>query len=226
MNLTVKDVGRLLNVSEKTLYRWIKEGAIPAYRIQDQYRFNRAELLEWATAKRIEVSPQIFEDPGVDSSELSLAEALKAGGVHYRVLGDDKDSVLRAVVDLLPLQDSTVRRFLAEMLLARENLGSTAVGDGVAIPHPRFPVILPPSPETLSLCFLEHPIDFGALDNKPVHTLFVLISASVKGHLRLLSRLAFALQNESFRSLLESRADRDALFAAALAADARAARMP
>ena len=49
MQLTVRDVARLLNVSEKTIYRWIKEASIPAYRVNEQYRFNRAELLEWAT---------------------------------------------------------------------------------------------------------------------------------------------------------------------------------
>ena len=53
MQINVKEAARLLAVSEKTIYRWIRQGEIPAYRINDLYRFSRAELLEWATAKRL-----------------------------------------------------------------------------------------------------------------------------------------------------------------------------
>jgi len=222
MNLTVKDIGRLLKVSEKTVSRWVKEEGLPAYRIQEQLRFNRAEVLEWATARRIPVSPTIFDEPG-DTAVPSLEEALRSGGVHYGVSGEDRASILGAVVELLPLPEGTDRSLLNEMLLARENLGSTAVGNGIAIPHPRFPVVLPPAPETLSLCFLDRPVEFGALDGKPVHTLFVMVGATVKGHLRLLSRLAFALQDETFRRLLEERAVPERLLAAAAEADARTA---
>src|SRR5438094_9413746 len=94
MKLTVRDAAQILNVSEKTIYRWIKQGVIPAYQISDQYRFNRAELLEWATSRRINVSPEIFAEPnGGEVPPPSLSEALSAGGVHYRVGGSDKASV-------------------------------------------------------------------------------------------------------------------------------------
>ena len=63
MNLSVRDAATLLNVSEKTIYRWIKQQTIPAYRVQDQYRFNRAEILEWATSRRMNVSSEIFLEP-------------------------------------------------------------------------------------------------------------------------------------------------------------------
>ena len=51
MTLTVKDIARLLSVSEKTVYRWISQGQLPAYQVHEQYRFNRAEILEWATSR-------------------------------------------------------------------------------------------------------------------------------------------------------------------------------
>lgn len=214
MNLSVRDIGRLLGVSEETVYRWLKEGAIPAYRIQEQYRFDRAEILEWATARGLPISLHLFEEPGRaggDPPAGRLAAALAAGGIHRDVEGADRESVLRNVVDLLPLPPDADRGFLLEMLLARENLGSTALGRGIAIPHPRFPVILPPSPEILALCFLGHPIDFQAPDGLPVGTLFVLVSSGVKNHLALLSRLAFVLQDSAVSELLESKARPDAL---------------
>ncbi len=141
MKLTVRDAARLLSVSEKSVYRWIKQGVIPVYQINDQYRFNRAELLEWATSRKISVSPEIFAEPeGGETPPPSLSEALRAGGVHYRVAGTDKASVLHAVVDLMKLPDEVDRDFLYQVLLAREALGSTGVGDGIAIPHVRNPI--------------------------------------------------------------------------------------
>src|SRR5512144_2236810 len=61
--LTVREAAALLECSEKSVYRWIRQGLLPAYRINDQYRINRAELLEWATARKLHVSPEIFAAP-------------------------------------------------------------------------------------------------------------------------------------------------------------------
>lgn len=63
MDLQVRDVARILDVSEKTLYRWLKAGTIPFHRVGDLYRFNRAEILEWATATGMQLSPEILVEP-------------------------------------------------------------------------------------------------------------------------------------------------------------------
>jgi PTS system nitrogen regulatory IIA component len=221
MQLGVREAARLLGVSEKTIYRWIKEGRLPAYRINEQHRFNRAELLEWATSRRISVSPYIFEEPE-DSARMPLptvGDALDAGGIHYRVGGTDKASVLRAVVDLMRLPDEVNRQFLHQVLLARESLGSTGVGDGIAIPHVRNPIVMHIPKPTVTLCFLEHEIDFAAIDGKPVHTLFTIVSPGVRAHLHVLSRLAFTLRDGEFRSLLSRQASREEILNAVRRAD-------
>jgi nitrogen PTS system EIIA component len=215
MKLTVRDAARLLSVSEKSVYRWIKQGVIPVYQINDQYRFNRAELLEWATSRKISVSPEIFAEPeGGETAPPSLSEALRAGGVHYRVAGSDKASVLHAVVDLMKLPEEVDRDFLYQVLLAREALGSTGVGDGIAIPHVRNPIVLHLSRPMVTLCFLERPVDFGALDGQPVTTLFTLISPTVRAHLHLLSRLGFALRDAAFKSAVTRQASREEILEA------------
>jgi len=221
--LTVRDAAALLNASEKSVYRWIKQGVLPAYRINDQYRINRSELLEWATARRMHVSPEIFEEPeSEDTPPPSLEEALRAGGIHYRVGGSDKASVLRAVVDTLNLPEDVDREFLYQVLLAREALGSTGVGDGIAIPHVRNPIVLHLSRPTVTLCFLEKPVDFDALDGQPVTTLFTLISPTVRAHLHLLSRLAFVLRNPRFHAAIRTQASRALREAEAIVAESRA----
>src|SRR5262249_59285249 len=95
MQLGVHDVSKLLNVSEKTIYRWVQQGALPAYRVNEQYRFNRAELLEWATSRRMNVSAAVFEEPESNAAMIpGLGEALRAGGIFYRVAGQEQKTGL------------------------------------------------------------------------------------------------------------------------------------
>jgi PTS system nitrogen regulatory IIA component len=210
MQLTVRDAAKLLSVSEKTVYRWINQGDLPAYRVNEQYRFNRAELLEWATARKINVSVEIFEEPESNAAPLPrLAEALEAGGIVYRLSGRDKETVLRALVEAMRLPDEVDRDFLFRVLLAREAMGSTGVGDGIAIPHVRNPVVLHVQRPSICLCFLDKPIEFGALDRQPVFALFSLISPTVRAHLHLLSRLSFALHDPGFKGAITRQASRD-----------------
>lgn len=216
MQLSVREAAKILDVSEKTIYRWINQGTLPAYRINEQYRFNRAELLEWATSHKINVSAEILQEPESQTTPLpSLVEALDGGGIFYRVSGLKKESALRAVVEMLRLPDEVDRDFLFRVLLARESLGSTAVGDGIAIPHVRNPIVLHVPRPAITLCFLEKPIDFGALDGKPVQILFTLISPTVRAHLHLLSRLAYALRQPAFKKTVLGQGSREEILAEA-----------
>ncbi|MEM4248133.1 MAG: PTS sugar transporter subunit IIA [Candidatus Nanoarchaeia archaeon] len=215
MKLTVRDAAKLLNVSEKTIYRWISQEAIPFQKINEQFRFNRAELLEWATARKIQVSPEIFSEESSNGSPLpTLTEALRNGGIAYRINGDDKPSVLKSVVSAMNLPDEVDREFLFQVLLAREALASTGIGDGIAIPHVRNPIVLHINKPSITLCFLEKAIEFGAIDGKPVSVLFTMVSPTVRAHLHMLSRLTFALRNDWLKNLILSQAGRDEIFSA------------
>lgn len=214
MTLKVKDAAELLGVSEKTLYRWAAQGRLPVHRVSGQYRFNRAELIEWASANHAAVSPKLLEEPD-DVVVPSFEEALRSGGIHYRVEGTDKQSALKNVVEILPLPDEVDRDFLLQILLARESIGSTGIGEGIAIPHVRNPVMLHVSRPMVALCFLEHCIDFQAIDGKAVHTLFTIISPSIRAHLSLLSKLTYGLRASGFAEAVARKASREDLFAAA-----------
>ena len=73
------------------------------------------------------------------------------------------------------------------------------MGDGIAIPHVRSPLVLGVEYASITLCFLQRPVEFGALDALPVGILFSMICPTVRFHLQLLSRLAFALHDAEFR---------------------------
>lgn len=223
MELNVRDAARLLGTAEKQVYRWIDEGEIPFYKINDQPRFNRAELLEWATSRRLPVSVEVFLGNGEEGPpKPGLAAALKAGGVHANVPGTDRESVLRAVVDTLRLPAGTDREFLVEVLLAREAMGSTGIGDGIAIPHVRSPVVLNGLPPSITLCYLANAIPFDAVDGRPVHTIFWIISPTIRGHLQLLARLAWALHDPAFKTAVSRRVPEAEIIAEAARIEAAA----
>jgi PTS system nitrogen regulatory IIA component len=209
MLLTVRDAAKLLGAAEKQVYRWIDEGEIPFHKVNDQLRFHRAELLEWATARRVPISVEMFHDEGASGKVLlDFARALETGGIHFGVPGGDRLSVLRAVVERMPIKDVD-REFLLEVLLAREALGSTGVGDGIAIPHVRNPVVLASAEPSITLCFLDTPVEYNAIDGQPVHSVFSVVSSTIKGHLQLLAKLSWALHDSPFRGAIMRRAPAD-----------------
>ena len=222
MNLSVKDASRLLAVSEKTIYRWIKQDLVPAYKVSGSYRFNRAELLEWATSRRMGVAADAFEEPESGALPLpTLHDALEGGGVIYRLEGKTREEVLAGIVAHLRLPDEVDRDQLLQVLIAREKIASTAIGGGIAIPHPRNPLLPHIFRPTVTLCFLEKPVEYFSLDGEPVQILFTLIAPSLRTHLHLLSKLAFVLHERNFRKRLQEQASREKIFTALKRAEER-----
>jgi PTS system nitrogen regulatory IIA component len=218
LQLTVRDVAGIFNISETTVFNWIKHRNLPVYHVDEEYRFSRSELLEWASTTQTDVTSEIINAaPGQDPLLMPrLDEALQAGGVNYGVGGTDKTSVLDSVVQALHLPMETDRSFLYQVLLSRESLGSTGIGDGIAIPHVRNPIVLQIPSSMISLCYLEQAVDFGALDGQPVSILFTLISPTVRTHLNLLSKLSFALSDAQFKTIIKQQASRNQIIAEAL----------
>jgi PTS system nitrogen regulatory IIA component len=103
-------------------------------------------------------------------------------------------------------------RAILEILLQREKLGSTAVGNGIAIPHGKMPKL-----GRLFGLFarLERPIDFEALDSQPVDLIFLLLAPEAAGadHLKALARVARLLRDPDIARKLRDSSDTDALYA-------------
>ncbi|HEY6865712.1 MAG TPA: PTS sugar transporter subunit IIA [Candidatus Eisenbacteria bacterium] len=226
MDLRVRDVARLLDVSENTVYRWAREGSLPSHRVGEQYRFNRVELQEWAAAHGHGVSPELFAARDPAAAAPSLAAALERGGVYAGVRGERREQVLAAVSDLPGVPPSVNRALLGQLLIGREALASTAVGDGIAIPHPRDPLVVGVDEPVVLLCFLERPVEFGAMDGEPVRVLFTLLAPSVRQHLQMLAKLAFALHDPGLRSLLKEAAPAAAILARVRALESAANSAP
>src|SRR5579859_7084199 len=119
MQLTLQDVSKFLDVPEPTVTRWINQRGLPTQYVGGQYRFNRSEVLEWAAANQIKVSLELFDRrPTEDEPMPTLAAALAAGGIFYKLKGTDKESTLRSLVDVLPVPEGTEREQLFQLYMA------------------------------------------------------------------------------------------------------------
>ena len=209
MQLSLREAAAYLNVSEGTVRRWVSSRGLPVHRAHERLHCNAIELWEWALEQGVPVSRALLERARrtPDDGPPLLSTLLERGRCFRDVSEASKDGVLRAIVNALPLPADVDREFLATVLEAREEMGSTGIGGGIAIPHVRNPIVLHVEEPFVSLFLLRNAIDFGAVDDQPVHTLFVVVSPNIPMHLRILAQLGYVLRDEPLRGLLQSRAD-------------------
>ncbi|HEV8544418.1 MAG TPA: PTS sugar transporter subunit IIA [Verrucomicrobiae bacterium] len=138
----------------------------------------------------------------------SISELLRPEQIQLTLRGGDKSSVLRELVELAPeLRDEPAQReVFLNSLLEREKLHTTAIGDGIALPHTRNPLggLLKRS----LIVFGRHAqgIPFAALDNKPVQLFFLIASTNLTEHLGVLARISRVLRDAKLRNELISAA--------------------
>ncbi|MEJ2725701.1 MAG: PTS sugar transporter subunit IIA [Deltaproteobacteria bacterium] len=133
---------------------------------------------------------------------MKLSDILDEENVIPELKAMDKKGVLEELAEAaLSQQPSLDKNSLVRVLLERERLGSTGIGDGVAIPHGKFPGLAQP---TISFGRSLGGLDFDSMDGQPAFLFFLLVapenSASI--HLKALAKIAKILKNGAFRKLL------------------------
>lgn len=225
MDLKIKDVADLLNVSETSIRRWLSEGKIPAYRLNRQYRFSKIEIEDWVMSRKLgqikdsESNNERDEEskeackPGKSSQgiqQYSLYRAIHKGGVYTQVPGETKEEIIRNASKLIANRFDWDADVLTDLLLDREKLMPTALNNGIGVPHAR-DFLLNKHFDAITVAFPKKPVDYGALDGKPVHTLFFLFACEDKRHLHLLAKLAHLSSQADSLNFLASCPTQEAL---------------
>jgi PTS system nitrogen regulatory IIA component len=141
----------------------------------------------------------------------AFIKLIERGGVCYDIPGTMPREVLTNLIDRIPPSLFPDKTRLLEAILEREALMPTTIGHGIALPHPRNPLLSDPQAQFVAIAFLEQPVEWKALDGEAVHTLMLIVSASAKLHLDTLSKINFFCQQDAFRSLLQTRPPREAI---------------
>ena len=138
-----------------------------------------------------------------------LADFLERGGIIQDLEGTTPGEVLSALVHSLRPGLPILAESLYEAVMEREALMSTSLGKGIAFPHPRNPIITEDSHQFATLAFLKNPVDWNSLDGEKVDTLLLIVSASAKQHLPVLSESTFFCRQEVFIRMLRERVSLD-----------------
>jgi len=205
--LTIDEVAKYLRVSERTVYDWAQRGEIPSGKIGTVWRFKKSELEKWVN-DRLSVNKLVPQ-----GGNIRLETIISQDRIVFLNYSSKRDALLALVNNISTAPQIKNRQELAQEILKREELMSTAIGRGIAIPHIRLSSV---TDLVVSVGISQTDImDFQALDDEPVRLLF-MIAAATNQHAYYLQTLSF------FSSRLKNRELRTALLAAKTPQDAYA----
>ncbi len=189
--LTLSEVAEYLKLSEKTIGRMVKKNEIPCAKIGSQWRFSRRMIDDWLFSRmqvipRNDIARLIENDGGIVPISRLIREELT-----IELEPDTKENILGRMAERLfekgYIHNST--EYLAR-LIERENMASTAIGRGIALPHIRNPRENPEDngPAILAAICREG-TDFNSHDGEPTYLFFLPVTDSEVVHLRILAEL-------------------------------------
>ena len=142
-----------------------------------------------------------------------FSEVLARGDVYFNIQGATRKEVITSLSRVVKLPKGLDRKVLADALIGREELASTAMGDGFAMPHPRHLLLKEEADALVAIGYLDTPVDWASPDGKPVSVVFLVLSAGVDQHLATISALACIVQSEGFKTLIGRRPSKSELLA-------------
>ncbi len=204
--MTLSDVAEYLKLAEKTVLRMVHRGEIPCVKIASQWRFSRNIIDDWLLS-RMQVLPKndlsrIIEK---DSTVLPLSRLMDPSYVLPAIRSGSKEDVLRQLVQpLVSAGIETDKEQLLGKLLARETMASTAIRNGVAIPHVRNPEELSNASPLIISGICREGTDFDSTDGKKTTLFFLVYTNSVVVHVRAIARISRMLASEQVKEELIS----------------------
>ena len=203
MDLKIKDIAEFLVMSEKEIQKLVKAKEIPHQIIQDRVVFNKDKVIEWALGRNIPLNIS-GSAHFVEYQIKSLLPLLDDKSVFYNC--DFTEALYIEQMTSLALFDESVDKdVVVQLLKSREQLMSTAIGNGISLPHPRIPLVIGRDKPLIHFFFPKKPLNLNSLDGKPVHTLILIISQTTKQHLSLLAHVSFLLSKKEIQQALEAR---------------------
>lgn len=167
--LTIEEVAKYLRVSERTVYDWAQKGEIPSGKIGTVWRFKKSEIEKWVN-DRLSSNLKVDSDFSVQIKNILSPERIVF--LNHQTKHDALVELSEALASAPQVKDAGE---LTQQILKREELMSTALGRGIAIPHVRLASVTDLVMAVgISKCDI---IDFQSIDEAPVRILFMLAAA-------------------------------------------------
>ena len=137
---------------------------------------------------------------------VDLPVLIHRGGVFFDIEGNTPQDIYKSISEKIEKPEGVTSDLIYNALCAREQVLSTAVGNGIALPHARASIIKKEDDQKICVVYLKNPIDMQAPDERDVFVMFVLLTHNSQVHLKVLTELAGLFRNLRFRKALESHA--------------------
>jgi excisionase family DNA binding protein len=195
--LTTQELSNYLKLNEKTVLKMAQAGELPGFKIGNQWRFYLSAIDEYLQDK-LAKSPNYDLSRIVQTADIMpLSRLVDESSIELGLKSDNRNGILYELARIA--QDTKVAicaEHVFEHLKKREDMLSTAIGNGVAIPHPRNPDDeLFTKPSVIIGRSIEG-VDFSSPDGKKVHLFFMTCAPDVILHLKLLSKIARLFENK------------------------------
>lgn len=190
-------------MSDKEVQQLIKKKEVPFQFLQDKVVFNKQQIIEWALGRNLPINVSGHKKLSEYRIE-TVSTLLDKESFHYKCELSES-SYIEQMVSQIDFEKNVDREIIIQLLKSRESMMSTAIGNGISLPHPRVPLMVGKNKPLINFFFANKPLDLKSIDGKPVHTLILLISQTIKQHLSLIAHLGFLLSKETFRFALENR---------------------
>jgi nitrogen PTS system EIIA component len=210
--MTLAETAAYLKVADKTIHRMIGRNEIPATKIGGQWRFFRPMIDDWLVAKMRGGFPSTG---GVSATPEISTEGWLASEVFAKldIERGSKEEVLRSLISPLEERLANPTNFLS-LLLERERMLSTAVGNGIAFPHVRHSRANPRGGPYLVVGICRSGVAYEAPDGNPVYLFALYCAHDETTHLRGLSKLSLILNRPAaVRRLIAARSSDDVIAA-------------
>lgn len=205
--LTIEEVAKYLRVSERTVYDWAQKGEIPSGKIGTVWRFKKSEIEKWVNDRLSSGSKSTTANQAVQ-----IRNILSPDRIVYITQSTKHDALVELAANLSTAPQVKFAQELETEILKREELMSTAIGRGIAIPHVRLSSV---TDLVMSVGICKSPvIDFQTIDDVPVQ-LLIMIAAAYNQHsyyLQTLSFLSSKLKNAELRDALLKSTDPEAAY--------------
>ncbi len=194
--MTLSEIAKYLKISGKTVLRMVKRNELPGVKVSSQWRFQRTVIDNWLTAKVQSASSEDLVNVIRTKKPISpLPKLITQNHIVMDLKPGSKKDILAALVR--PILDASVvsdpAGFLVS-LLDRENMVSTALSEGVAIPHVRDQEASGVKKTCIVLGICKRGTDFDALDGKKTHLFFLVCAQTTASHLRLLAKISLVMR--------------------------------
>lgn len=203
--MTLSELANYLKLSEKTILKMVKNQEIPCAKIANQWRFLKPMVDDWLISQ-MNVIPQndLSRQIEMESEYFPLYRLMDEQLVKLNIDNNSKEEVLNSMVELAKKKKLISEDFnLLDMLLDREKLTSTGIGNGIALPHLRKPSSRFVYGPKIIIGISRKGIDFNSLDKKPVHIIFLILTDSEIVHLRVMAKLTNMLRENNILEKLK-----------------------